>query len=165
MAAPIRPQQLFTGLGASSLPVQRYVRPCFAASLQQRTHNVEAQRQRRTFATSPACQAGKGAAGRTQMIKPKTRAQPSMKTRMADLKRNVDMLPNDNGLLPGTGWIVKDLGARERQDEHRSTKAETTADTFIMPFGANRPSILTDYKRRWTLEKERIKRMVIDLVA
>lgn len=44
-------------------------------------------------------------------------------------------------------------------------KAETTADTFIMPFGANRPSILTDYKRRWTLEKERIKRMVIDLVA
>lgn len=36
------------------------------------------------------------------MIKPKTRAQPSMKTRMADLKRNVDMLPNDNGLLPGT---------------------------------------------------------------
>ncbi|KAK8202051.1 hypothetical protein M8818_005576 [Zalaria obscura] len=34
-----------------------------------------------------------------------------------------------------------------------------------MPFGANRPSILTDYKRRWTLEKERIKRMVIDLVA
>ena len=99
------------------------------------------------------------------MIKPKTRAQPSMKTRMADLKRNVDMLPNDNGLLPGTGWIVKDLGARERQDEHRSTKAETTADTFIMPFGANRPSILTDYKRRWTLEKERIKRMVIDLVA
>ena len=36
-------------------------------------------------------------------------------------------------------------------------------DTFVMPFGKNRPSWLKDYKDRWRLEKRRFRLRITEV--
>lgn len=77
--------------------------------------------------------------------------QPSMKVAM---QQNVD-LPTDLGLLAGEcpsstfhPWAGID--------------SRTLADTFIMPTGANKPSILSTPRLRLKVEWQRIKARMVD---
>ena len=85
--------------------------------------------QLRSFSTTRSWRA----MARTVMPAGRQPAQPSMVVALERAKQQAlreGQIPNDLGLMQ---------------------------DTFVMPFGKNRPSWLKDYKDRWRLEKKRLR--------
>ncbi|MCJ1403891.1 hypothetical protein MMC11_007114 [Xylographa trunciseda] len=80
-------------------------------------------------------------------------AQKSMKVVAREAMKG-DAIPNDFGLLPGTG-------AEEVFEYHRITNWAT--GTFIMPIRLKRPSIFRHTRLRLQLEWHRLKTRMTDL--
>lgn len=104
-------------LSSSRIPQSPYSQPLHLASCPSKFHH-------RTFAHTPGHMATMGA---TQLLRPKTPPQMSMRNVVKDTMTGAqrDMIPDDLGLMPGT---------------------------FIRPVWKNMPSIFRDPKRRLQME-------------
>ncbi|GAB7353508.1 hypothetical protein MBLNU459_g3955t1 [Dothideomycetes sp. NU459] len=128
MASTARPRHFLSLLRAPQPRWQGLRLAEDGSPLRHLQHGLSPRSKRRTFATSRTCLAGKKSDQATKMPKMNTPAQKSLQVAMAEQKA-AKRLPDDIGLLP---------------------------DTFVMPHGANLPSLFSDPRGRLALERARL---------